>query len=97
MILAHANGGRSQRKSQRFNEIIQLHSKTSNFIEPLAHIAREPIKPSSGELRKGDGVPFWLDRIKSLGNAVVPQLVFEIFKIIEAFDIEVYGSKIIKK
>jgi DNA (cytosine-5)-methyltransferase 1 len=29
------------------------------------------------------GIPFGVDRIKSLGNAIVPQVAFEIFKAIE--------------
>lgn len=30
------------------------------------------------------GIPFGVDRVKSLGNSVVPQIVYEIFKAIEA-------------
>jgi DNA (cytosine-5)-methyltransferase 1 len=30
-----------------------------------------------------DGIPDWMDRVKGLGNAIVPQVVFEIFKAIE--------------
>ena len=34
--------------------------------------------------RESNGIPNKLDRIKGLGNAVVPQLVFEIYKAIES-------------
>jgi DNA (cytosine-5)-methyltransferase 1 len=36
-----------------------------------------------GELRTGNGIPNWMDRISGLGNAIVPQVAFEIFKAIE--------------
>jgi DNA (cytosine-5)-methyltransferase 1 len=37
-----------------------------------------------GTLRIDNGIPNRVDRIKALGNAIVPQVVFEIFKAIEA-------------
>lgn len=41
-------------------------------------------RKSEPSLRGGiDGIPYWVDRIKSLGNAIVPQIAFEIFKAIQ--------------
>lgn len=43
---------------------------------------RWPTEPAVD--RVADGVPDRVDRLKSLGNAIVPQVAFEIFKAIEA-------------
>lgn len=39
-----------------------------------------------GLVRTDDGIPNIVDRVKSLGNSIVPQIAFEIFKAIEATD-----------
>jgi len=60
-------------------------TKAPNLINSLDFITRNVIERNSGDLRTGDGLPNWMDRIKGLGNAVVPQLIFELYKIIQYY------------
>ena len=82
-VIAYSNGGRLQTVIQRFRKNEQLYKVTPIGVNTLTHIKRMPIERSCGELRKGDGVSNWMDRIKGLGNAIVPQVAYEIFKAID--------------
>jgi len=37
-------------------------------------------------IRADDGVSNWMERVKALGNAVVPQIVYQIFKTIQQYE-----------
>jgi DNA (cytosine-5)-methyltransferase 1 len=50
-----------------------------------------PVEPRVG--RVADGIPNRVDRIKGLGNAVVPQLIQAIGELVLAADKEIYGCK----
>ena len=50
-----------------------------------------PAEPRVG--RVADGIPNRVDRIKGLGNAVVPQLIQAIGELVLAADKEIYGCK----
>jgi DNA (cytosine-5)-methyltransferase 1 len=94
-IVAHANdkGLQVERKLSRLyeterealpgiergNGLGQIWSKETGYVEP-------PL------CRTGHGIPKRVDRIKALGNAVVPQVVYEIFKAIEQYELLMNSS-----
>jgi DNA (cytosine-5)-methyltransferase 1 len=51
----------------------------------------ENFPTQSGICRRDDGIPNRVDRIKALGNAIVPQVAYEIFKAIVSIEKELQG------
>ena len=43
-------------------------------------------KSESELIRADDGVPNWMDRVAACGNAIVPQVAYQIFKTIEQYE-----------
>ena len=64
-----------------------LLSQKVNYLAGGGFWSTEP-----GVGRVVDGVPCWVDRIKSLGNAVVPQQFYPFFKYIHDIEEELHGA-----
>ena len=84
-ILAHADGQRQLFKVKAFG---QKHNQGSfkwasgTFDIRADSDEHKPEKGSAGNIRKPDGLPYWLDRVKMMGNAVHPGVVEVIGKAI---------------
>lgn len=72
----------------RESENRAIHSVNISTATESSCIPDWEIFPTQSLVHRGnDGIPNRVDRIKGLGNAVVPQVVYEIFKAIESVTI----------
>ena len=93
--VAHTIGSRSEAWLSGQEQGQEGHSGEFNhegYQRPWWETGGEwPAEPSVG--RVADGVPNRVDRIKSLGNAVVPQLIQAIGELVIAADKEIYAHE----
>lgn len=82
-FVAHSKSERFIQDNIQSGEQLKMHVwKRSEFSQSLlAEKIQEA--PDARDYRIIDGLSIGVDRIKALGNAIVPQIAFEIFKAIE--------------
>lgn len=86
-FVAHARSKRLERPDTERKDI-RLHQEPTSAVVSNGNVYKgdNRSRPNGKYLRRNNGVPTQLhkDGIKALGNAIVPQVAYEIFKAIES-------------
>ena len=71
------------------NNLTDKQQAKFNLIEYLRGLLKKGLDLTTSMARVVHGIPHRVDRLKGLGNAVVPQLVHTLFEIIKQVDNDV--------
>ena len=82
-IIAYTPSGRLQGTTQLYERGDEFTFEPPIQGDSLLPINELQLYGSDNRLRANDGVSKWMDRLKGLGNAIVPQVAYELFKAIE--------------
>ncbi len=87
--VTNTNSIRQQRREQRMQETYSQRYDTEGSTTKQLRYSKFRDSLSAPRIFRGnDGLPNGVDRVKALGNAVVPQVVYQIFKTIQQYEDE---------
>ena len=85
-VASNAQSERTQGLRASGEQVSQAHDGKGVFKCSGQGYEQPNLQIKSGISRVIDGIPNRVDRVKGLGNAVVPQLVYEIYKLLKQYE-----------